>query len=308
MQSWLIRAYGDPAEVARLEDVRDPQAGASDVVLRVEAASVNPFDVKVISGAMKDFLPVDFPLALGHDAAGVIEQVGTHAGDFKLGERVLVNAGGGAFSRKLLAPAASVARLPAEVSMIEGAALPTAAGTAWEALMEAAGLRSGQTVLVHAASGGVGHFAVQIAHLAGARVIATTSAGNRDLVAGLGAEEVVDYRATDFRSVARDVDVVLDTRGGKTQAQSLEVLRRGGVLVSLTQPPDMAAAEARGIRALQLQHKPSPARLEKLAALVAEGRLRVVIDAGFPFAQLPRALERVGDGQARGKVVVEVGA
>jgi NADPH:quinone reductase-like Zn-dependent oxidoreductase len=305
MKSWLIHDYGTIADL-RLEDAREPEPGADEVVIRVDAASVNPLDVKLLTGALKEMMPLSFPYAPGTDAAGVVERAGAAGGPWKVGDRVATKVAGGAFAERLRVPAGELARLPAGVSMIEAAGLPTAAGTAWEALMETGGLRRGQSVLVHAASGGVGHFAVQLAKLAGARVTATTSEANLHLVSDLGADDVIDYRTTDFREQGREFDLVLDPVGGDTQRRSMEVLRQGGLLVSLTQPPDAQAAQARGIRAQLLVHRPRAERLEHLAALVAEGRLRVVIDSGFAFADVPRALERVHTGKARGKVLVEL--
>lgn len=303
MKSWILPDYGAP-DVIRRDDVPEPAPGPNDVLIRIEAASVNPLDNKLISGELEDVFPVRLPYALGTDAAGTIERVGDRVQAFKAGDRVIAHVAGGAFSDLLCVPATSVARLPDGVPFADGAALPTAAGSAWEALMEKGGLRARQTVLVHAGSGGVGHFAVQFAKLAGAHVIATTSARNLHLVSDLGADEVIDYQAGDFRAQLGDVDVVLDPMGGETQRRSFDVLRRGGVLVGLTAPPDDALAAARGVRAMLMTYKAQAGRLERIAALVADGKVRVLIDQRFGFARVPEALARVASGHVNGKVVV----
>jgi NADPH:quinone reductase-like Zn-dependent oxidoreductase len=305
MKDWNIQQYGDPDEV-KLADLPTPRPGVSEVLIRVESASVNPLDNKLVSGALKSAFPLKFPYVLGTDAAGVIEAVGHDVTLWKAGDRVFAKCDGGAFAEHLVLPEASLARIPDGVSFADAAALPTAAGTAWEALMENAELREGQTVLVHAGSGGVGHFAVQFAKLAGARVIATTSAANLKLVRDLGADEVIDHKADDFAKKVRGVDVVLDPLGGETQKKSFGVLREGGILISLVQPPDRALAEQHKVRAEMMMHKPLAGRLEHIAGLIADGRLRVVTEATFAFAKVPDALARVATGKAKGKVLVDV--
>ena len=303
MKSWTIHEYGAP-DVVRLEDVPDPEPGADEVLIRVEAASVNPLDNKLISGDSRGKFPVTFPFALGTDGAGTVLRVGASVTRLKAGDRVAAHKLGGAFSALWCVPADAAALLPDGVTFDVAAALPTAAGTAWEALMEKAQLRKGQTVLVHAGSGGVGHFAVQFAKLAGARVIATTGEENRHLVTDLGADDVVDYKAGDFRKQVSDVDVVLDPLGGETQEKSFDVMRPGGILVSLVQAPDEKLAAARGVRALVMVHQATAERLERIAGLVAEGEVRVLVAERFAFDAVPAALAKVKTGHVDGKVVV----
>jgi NADPH:quinone reductase-like Zn-dependent oxidoreductase len=303
MNSWILPAYGAP-DIIRRDAVPEPTPGPDDVLIRVEAASVNPLDNKLISGDLKDNFPVKFPYALGTDASGTIVRVGESVRALKAGDRAFVRNAGGAFSDLLCVPAKGVARLPDTVSFADGAALPTVAGTAWEAIMEKGGLRAGQTVLIHAGSGGVGHFAVQFAKLAGAHVVATTSAQNLHLVSDLGADEVLDYQAGDFRAKLSDVDVVLDPMGGVTQTRSFDVMRQGGVLVSLVAPPDEKLAAGRGVRAMLMSYQSDAGRLERIAALVADGKVSVLIDQRYGFARVPDALARVASGRVNGKVVV----
>ncbi len=305
MKDWNIKQYGDPDVVTQAEQPT-PKPGADQVLVRVESASVNPLDNKLISGAAKDRFPLKFPYVLGTDAAGTVEAVGPGVTLWKAGDRVFAKCDGGAFAEHLVVPADKLARIPDAVSFADAAALPTAAGTAWEALMEKAELREGQTVLIHAGSGGVGHFAVQIAKLAGARVIATTSSANAKLVRELGADEVIDHKTEDFSKKVSNVDVVLDPLGGETQKKSLGVLREGGVLISLVQPPDPALAARHKVRAEVMMYKPLAGRLEHLAGLVADGKLRVVTETTFPFEKVPEALARVAAGKVVGKVLVDV--
>ena len=305
MKDWNIHQYGDP-DVVTLEDLPTPRPGDREVLVRVESASVNPLDNKLVSGAMKSVFPLKFPYVLGTDAAGTVEAVGAGVTTWKAGDRVFAKCDGGAFAEHLVVPEGSLARIPDAVSFADAAALPTAAGTAWEALIEKAELRAGQTVLIHAGSGGVGHFAVQFAKLAGARVVATTSSANRALVRQLGADEVIDHKSEDFATKVRDVDVVLDPLGGEVQKKSLGVLREGGLLISLVQPPDQKLAAQLKVRAELMRHEPLAGRLEHIAGLIADGKLRVVTEATFPFDKVPDALARVASGKAAGKVLVDV--
>ena len=306
MKDWNIHQYGGPGVVMLEDHLPTPRPGEREVLIRVESASVNPLDNKLVSGVLKSVFPLTFPYVLGTDAAGTIEAVGAGVTTWKAGDRVFAKCDGGAFAEHLVVPEASLARIPDAVSFADAAALPTAAGTAWEALMEKAGLRAGQTVLIHAGSGGVGHFAVQIAKLAGARVIATASAPHRALVRELGADEFIDHESEDFASKVRDVDVVLDPLGGEVQRKSFGVMRESGVLISLVQPPDATLAAQHKARAEVMMYKPLASRLEHIAGLIADGKLRVVTEATFPFDKVPDALARVATGKAAGKVLVDV--
>ena len=184
------------------------------------------------------------------------------------------------------------------------AGAPTAAGTATQALFEVADLRAGQTVLVHAGAGGVGSFAIQLARNAGARVVATASGDGLDIVRRLGADQVVDHRSQAFEDAVSDVDVVLDTIGGDTQARSFGVLRRGGYLASVVAPPDEALAAAHGISASFVYHQSNAARLAELVEMIDLGELEVLVDRVVPFASLPDAFEHQASGRARGKIVL----
>ena len=305
MKAWTMHQYGDP-DVVKLEDVPTPKPGASDVLVRIESAAVNPLDNKLVSGAVRDHFPVKFPYVLGMDVAGTIEAVGHDVSAWKAGDRVFFKCGGGAFAEHVVTPQSALAHLPDAVTFSDAAALTTAGGTAWEAVMEKGGLKSGQKVLIHAGTGGVGHFAVQFAKLAGAHVIATSSAANLQLLRELGADEAIDYKADDFAKKVSDVDLVLDPLGGETQKKSIGVLREGGILVSLVQPPDQKLLAQRKARGLMMGHQSTAARLEKIVGLLADGKIRVLTEATFPFDKVPDALARVATGKSKGKVLVDV--
>jgi NADPH:quinone reductase-like Zn-dependent oxidoreductase len=219
MKALRLHVYGDIASVVT-EDISVPDVGPDEVLIRVAAASVNPLDLKLITGHAAAHFPLTFPYTLGTDLAGTVEQSGPLAARWRPGDSVIARPAprrGGAFAEFAIVPASQVASAPKSLPIETAAGLPTAAATAWQALFETAHLERGQTVLIHAGAGGVGSFAVQLARIAGAHVIATASAANADLVRELGALRVIDYRTQDFATDLDDVDVVLDTIGGETQ-------------------------------------------------------------------------------------------
>ena len=236
---------------SRLRGCARPQAGAGEVLVRVHAAGVNPVDWKVREGYGKDQLGHKLPLILGWDVSGVVEAVGPGVDRLKVGDEVYSRpdlSRDGAYAEYIVMREALVARKPRTMDHVHAAAIPLAAMTAWQALFDAAGLSPGQRVLIHAAAGGVGTFAVQLAKWKGAHVIGTASTKNQDLLRQLGADGAIDYRSVAFETVVQDMDVVLDTIGGETQARSWTVLRKGGVLVSTVSPPSPEEAAAHGVR------------------------------------------------------------
>ncbi|MGW4890851.1 NADP-dependent oxidoreductase [Kitasatospora sp. NPDC004240] len=300
-------------EVLRLVEVPRPRPGRGEVLVRVHAAGVNPADWKTRSrgefatGARP-------PFTLGFDVSGVVEEVGEGVTVLRPGAPVYgmprFPYPAGAYAEYVTAPARHFAPRPEGLGHLEAGALPLAALTAWQALVDTADVRPGQRVLIHAAAGGVGHLAVQIAKARGAHVIGTASAAKHDLLRSLGADELVDHRTRDAAEVVRDVDVVLDPLGGANRARSLRTLRRpGGTLVSLL-PPDAAfpraEAEAAGVRAVFMLVEPDLQGLREITALVESGRLRVVVDAVFPLAAAADA-HRLGErGRTTGKIVLSV--
>ncbi|MFJ9808728.1 NADP-dependent oxidoreductase [Streptomyces sp. NPDC101158] len=306
MRAVVVEQWGGPENLVERE-VERPEPGLNEVLVRVHAAGVNPVDWKTrAGGALIEWGEVP---AVGWDVSGTVEAVGPGVGIFRPGDEVfgmpLFPRQAGGYAEYVVAPARHLARKPASLSHVEAAALPLAALTAWQALVDAADVRPGERVLVHAAAGGVGHFAVQIAKARGAYVIGTASAAKHDLVRQLGADEVVDYREERFEDVVSDVDVVLDGLGGETAVRSLKVLRPGGRLVTLPGPDDVPAAHDE-VRALWVLVEPDHLGLREIAALVDRGALRPVVETVLPLAEAAKAHEIGERGRTTGKIVLSV--
>ncbi|MFF0310172.1 NADP-dependent oxidoreductase [Streptosporangium sp. NPDC004379] len=301
--------WGGPEVLTEIELPR-PDPLPTEVLVRVHAAGVNPIDWK--SRATGGFVPWDDPPILGYDVSGVVEEVG-------LGVRILAPGDevfgflcfphqAGAYAEYVTAPARHFARKPANVSHVEAAAVPLAALTAWQALVDTAGVRPGQRVLVHAAAGGVGHFAVQLAKHLGAHVIGTARAAKHGFLRDLGADEVIDYTAVDFVTAVDRVDVVIDAVGGEYGPRSLRVLDEGGVLVSLPRGGDdlVPRARALGIRAGFMLVEPDHDGMRRIAGLLESGELRVRVETVLPLSRAAEA-HRLGEsGRTTGKIVLSV--
>jgi NADPH:quinone reductase-like Zn-dependent oxidoreductase len=299
MRAVLMREIGGP-EVLRLEEVERPEPAEGEVLIRVRAASVNPVDWKLRRG----IVPKQLPAVLGNDVSGTVEL--SRASDYSEGDEVFGIAPSGAYAEFATAPAALIARKPAGVTHEQAAAIPVGGLTAWQALFDRGGLTGGQTALIVGAAGGVGHFAVQFAKHAHARVIGTGSARNRDFVLGLGADEYVDYATQDVAATVRDVDVAFDTVGGETTQTLVATVREGGIVVTIAgAPPEQAAAE-RGVRAELLVMSPSSEQLAHIAELVANGDVRVEIAQTLAVADVSKAHELSESGHVRGKLILTV--
>jgi len=329
VKAFVIDRY-KPADGGHLADVADPRPGAGQVLVEVHAAGVNPLDVRTRSGEFKLFLRQHMPLILGNDVAGVVTAVGPAVSRFAVGDEVYARAerAAGAFAELIALDEDDVAAKPATSSMVEAASLPLVGLTAWQALVEIAAVQPDQRVFVEAGSGGVGTIAVQLAKHLGAFVATTASVANTELVAGLGADVVVDYRRQDVTSVLDGYDVALHNQDSKALDAAFRVLRPGGRLVSLSGPPDptfadridapwfvrpvfyaisapaLLRARRRKVRYRFLYVRADGAQLTELAALVDAGAIRPVIDQTFPFAATGDALAAVEAGRSRGKVVV----
>lgn len=278
--------------------------------MAVHAAGVNPTDWKHRERGI--FLG-EPPYTLGWDVSGIVEAVGLGVSLFAPGDEVFgmlpYPYGAGSHAEYVAGPARAFVPKPAALSHVEAGALPLVALTAWQALVDTARVRPGQRVLVHAAAGGVGHVAVQIAKARGAHVIATASAAKHDFVRGLGADEVIDYRTADFVEEARDIDVVLDPLGGADRLRSLETLRPGGVLVTIL-PQDLGEVNDRaaelGVRAKALLVEHDQAGMAAIASLTASGKLRVHVSATYPLAEAAKAHAEGETGRVTGKLVLTV--
>lgn len=308
MQAVRFHSYGSP-EVLVLEEVPWPQAAAGEALIRVHAAGVNPLDWKVRAGHVKAWLQHQLPLIPGWDVSGVVEAVGPDVSAFKIGDDVIGMLDfrrNGAYAEYVAAGTQNLALKPTSIDHVRAAAVSLAALTAWQSLFEIAGLNSGQTVLIHAAAGGVGHYAVQFAKWKGARVIATASASNASFLQELGADAVIDYRSTRFEDEVREVDVVLDLIGGDTQQRSWQVLKKGGILVATLGISSPEAAAEQGVRGEGVMVHPNVAQLTQIAALIDAGDLKPVITEILPLAQAIRAHELSQTGHVRGKIVLQV--
>ncbi|MBN0046804.1 NADP-dependent oxidoreductase [Streptomyces actuosus] len=304
-------AYGTP-DILKEVRIPRPAPGPSEILVSVRAAGLNPTDWKHRSSEV--FLG-RLPLVLGWDVSGVVEAVGYGVTLFKPGDEVFgmlpYPYGVGSHAEYVTGPARAFARKPADIDHLQAGALPLAALTAHQAIVDTADVRAGSRVLVHAAAGGVGHLAVQIAKARGAYVIGTASAAKHDFVRSVGADEVIDYRSTDFRDVARDIDMVLDPLSGDTRARSLEVLRPGGTLVSLlpgTDPGEAARAAELGVRVETLLVEADHAGMNAVAELVRSGALRAHVEAALPLAEAGKAHALGETGRTTGKIVLIVDA
>jgi len=308
MKAVVIRSYGGQ-KVLAVEDVPVPTAAVDEVLIKVHAVGVNPIDWKVRAGYLKEMLPYEFPLILGWDVSGKVEKAGGEVTRIKPGEEVYALADvtrNGACAQYIAVKADAVALKPSSLDHVHAASLPMAALTAWQAIFDLAALSEGQQILIHAAAGGIGTMAVQLAEWKGARVIGTASVGNRDFVLGLGAQEVIDYTDIPFERAAKDMDVVLDTMGGEVQERSWQTLRKGGVLVSLLGPPDAVKAAEYGVRGASVFVQPDAAQLTEIARLVDGGIIRPVVTEVFPLAEAAKAHEMSETHHVRGKIVLEV--
>ena len=332
MKAFILDRYGSN-DVVRAGEMPDPELHDDDVLVQIHAASVNPVDLKIRDGKLKLILPYRLPFILGNDLAGVVVRVGSGVRRFRPGDEVFARPDEdriGAFAEFISIKEDAVAHKPKKLTMEEAASIPLIGLTAWQALVERANLKTGQKVLIHAGSGGVGTFAIQLAKHLGAIVATTTSTANVDLVKSLGADIVIDYKKDDFANILHDYDVVLDTLGGKTLEKSVRVLKPGGKLISIAGPPDPDFAKEIGaswilrlamrvlshrIRKEAKRHhvsysflfmRPSGDQLREIGSLIDSGAIRPVVDRVFPFESTKEALAYVEKGRAKGKVIVKV--
>jgi len=298
-----IGRYGD---APTLWDVEQPTPGSGEVLVRVAGAATNPLDLKITAGYMHDFFPVTFPYTLGTDVSGTITEVGGRVEGWAVGDQIVARLDpsvGGGYAEFALVPAEQLVPAPTSVPLFLASGAATAAATAWQAVSEIAGLQAGQRVLIHAGAGGVGSFAVQMSHALGAHVITTASGPGLQIAQDLGADQVIDHTAGPFESELDGVDVVIDTVGGAVEAQSLEVLRPGGLLVALPMPPDTERAAAHGLRAESLFHASDAQRLRTVVGMV-DADTRILLDRKLTLEEAPEALRYLAAGHAKGKIIL----
>jgi len=308
MKAIRIHSYGDPS-VLRYEQAPLPDLAEDDLLIRVIATSVNPVDWKIRQGLARSLLDYPLPIILGWDVSGIVERTGRAVTRFRPGDAVYSRPDirrNGTYAEFVAVRESEVAPKPATLSHVEAATLPLVSITAWESLFTTGGLQAGQRVLIHAGAGGVGTIAVQLARARGAQVTATASAANAALVAGLGADEVIDYRQTPVAQMPRGFDLVFDTIGGATQDASWDLLAPGGMLVSIVSPPAQEVAQARGLRAGYVFIQPNAAILTELGQMVDMAQIRPVVGAEFALKDIRQAHEFSETGRARGKIAIYV--
>lgn len=332
MRAFVFDKYGAPLHEA---DVPEPAVGDQDVLVRVDAASLNHLDERIREGEFTAILPYKPPVILGHDLAGTVIRTGKNVTGFRSGDRVYARPRDfriGTFAERIAVDQADLALAPTSISTIEAGSMPLVALTAWQALVDEAGVKPGQKVLIHAGSGGVGSIAIQIAKHLGATVATTTSARNADFVRELGADVVIDYASQDFAAEISGYDVVLDPLGPESVLTSLRVVRRGGKVVGISGPPTPSFAKAAGLNPVVrlvvgalsrkvrsaakklgvdyefLWVRASGDQLRTIAELVDGGVIRPVVGATFPFEQTVQALESFGKRSIRGKAVIDTSA
>ena len=332
MKAFVLSRYGT-TEPVRAAEVPQPEMRDDDVLVQVHAASINPVDFKIRDGDLKPLLPYKLPLIMGNDLAGTVIKCGPDVAGFTPGDDVYARVDKdriGTFAEVIAVGERAVAKKPRGLDMVQAASVPLVGLTAWQALVEKARLQSGQKVLIHAGSGGVGSIAIQLAKHLGAAIATTTSTANVGWVKNLGADLVIDYKKEDFENIVRDYDVVFDTLGGETLEKSFQVVKPGGKVISVAGPPEPDFARQFGlnwflrqaIRVLSFRVRwkarrrqvtysflfmePSGSQLRELGSLIDSGAIRPIVDRVFPFQSTPEALAYVEEGHARGKVVVQV--
>jgi len=308
MKAVCIYSYGGP-EVLAYEDAPRPHPGAGEVLVRIHAAGINPVDWKIREGHLKEMLHHTFPLVLGWDLSGVVESLGSGLTRLKVGDEVFSRpdiSRDGAYAEFIVVKESELALKPKSVDHIHAAAMPLVGLTAWQTLFDAGGLSSGQRVLIHAAAGGVGHVAVQLAKWKGAHVIGTASVRNHKFLRDLGVDRAIDYDTERFEDVVQPVDVVLDTMGGDTQERSWKVLKPGGILVSIASPPKAEIAAKHGVRQAFVFTQPNAVQLGEIAKLADAEKLKVIVETILPLSDASRGQELSQRGHGRGKIVLRV--
>ena len=306
MKAIVAHEYGGP-EVLRYEDAPVPEPKENELLVRVIASGVNPADPLIVSGKYAQEFGTHLPLIPGYDMAGVVEKIGAKIAKLKVGDPVYAYLlWGGGWAEHTVTNEGEAAIKPKSLTFTEAAAVPLAALTAWQALVDTAQLHAGQIVLIHGGSGGVGSFAIQIAKARGARVLATASTANQDLLKQLGADVAIDYTATKFEDVAKDVDVVLDPIGKDTLTRSYGVVKKGGIVVTIVSRPDQAELDKRGIRGASLSSHPNANELAEITKLIDEKKIRPIVTQVLPLAEAAKADEQAATHHTRGKIVLKV--
>jgi NADPH:quinone reductase-like Zn-dependent oxidoreductase len=307
MKAIQINEYGGE-DLLKVVDIPKPQAGTNQVVVRIVAATFNPIDVKLTSGSMRQIVPLHFPFVPGQDFSGVVDSVGQGVKEYKPGDEVFgYSSSGGAYAEYIVIDANKIAPKPKKLNHEQSASLALVAQTAFE-MIDRANVQKGQTVLIQGAGGSVGSIAVQEAHRRGATVIATAASSSFERLRKDGADRVIDYKTERFEDYAKHVDAVLDAVGGDVQQRSFSVLKPGGVLIAITQPPSEEEAKKHQVKALMFSTEGKSENLRKIAELADTGEIEPFIGKTYPLADVAKAWRDARSGKVEGKLVFQVAA
>ena len=295
--------YGAP-DVLVLEQISRPEPDADQVLIRLKAAGVNPADWKNRSGMFKQFMPLTFPWTPGLEGSGIVQEIGSNVTTFKKGDAVYGIVSGG-YAEYAVAAAKDIQPKPEELTFEEAASIPVGFLTAWGAVIDTANVQAGQRVLVHGAAGGTGLYAVQLAKWKGAYVIGTASAGNLEFARSLGADEMIDYNATRFETVLKDIDAVIDTVGADLLERSLQVIRPGGIFVTVAGRPAQDAGKAQNVRAVSAG-RASTEHLKEASELIKAKLIKPVVGKMFPLAKARQAQELSETRHGRGRIILKM--
>jgi len=308
MRAVRIHQYGG-TDTLQLEQIATPKINADDILIHVKSAAINPVDWKIREGYLQKFIPYKLPVTLGWDVAGIVTEIGAEVTDFKVGDQVFSRpdiSRDGSYADYIAVKADQAVLKSAKLDFAQAAALPLAGITAWQCLVDVGQLQAGQRVLIHAGAGGVGHLAIQIAKAKGATVIATASAANQALLTQLGADQAVDYTQGPLIEQIEPVDLILDTMGAEVQNNSWALLKTGGMLVSVAQPPSEELAKEHNVNAAFVFIEPSSRILRELNRLVEADQLMPLIEHHFLLEQIADAHLQSQSGHTRGKIVIDV--
>ncbi|KLU54893.1 NADP-dependent oxidoreductase [Paenibacillus sp. BGI2013] len=288
MKAVVINQYGSKEELVE-QEVNKPRAEANQVVVKLEATSINPIDWKLREGYLKEMYDWEFPIILGWDVAGVITEIGSNVTKWKVGDRVFSRPDTtrfGSYAEYTAVDEHLLAKLPDSISYEEAAAVPLAGLTAWQVLFTHGDLKEGETVLIHAGAGGVGMYAIQLAKHAGAHVITTASEKNHELLYSLGADQVIDYKKENFEEILKDIDLVFDTMGGEVAENSYKVLKPNtGRLITIVGEPNHDTAKSHNVLAKGIWLQPDGDQLQRMAELMEENKIKSIVGATFPFSR-----------------------
>ena len=308
MKAIVAHEYGGP-QVLKLEDVPVPTPKEDEMLVKVFAAGVNSFDGTLLAGKYAKPNGTQLPWHPGYDIAGVVEKVGSKVTKFKVGDAVyaMINIlKGGGYAEYALAKETDAALKPTTISFLEAAGAPSVALTSWQAIVDTANVQSGQTVLIHGASGGIGLFAIPFAKIRGAKVFATASTANQDFLKQLGADVAIDYKTQKFEDIAKDVDVVIDAVGGETLRRSYPIVKKGGMVVSLSDNVDQAQLGKHGIRGTSIAVQNNGNELAQIAKLIDQGKIKVIVSETFSLEDANKAQAKADLGHTRGKIVLKI--